>query len=200
MVRWQPGAQQRLQAAALDLYVSRGFEQTTAAEIAQSVGLTERTFFRYFADKREVLFDGQDLLQQAILDGVSGAPADAPPLAKVASALETSAAFFPDERRGYSRLRQKVIEANSPLRERELLKMASLTTAIAAELRARGTPDPAATLAAETGVTVFKVAFEQWIADGEDRPLGDIERQVMREMAAIASGMAPARRSGTRPG
>ena len=189
MVRWQPGARQRLQAAALDLYVSRGFEQTTAAEIAESVGLTERTFFRYFTDKREVLFDGQDLLQQAFLDGLAGAPADAPPLAKIASALETSAAFFPDERRGYSRLRQAVIETHSALRERELLKLASLATAIAAALRAGGTPDPAATLAAKTGVMVFTVAFEQWIADGEDRPLGEMEHQVMREMAAIAAGV-----------
>jgi AcrR family transcriptional regulator len=193
MVRWQPGTRQRLQAAALDLYVSRGFEQTTAAEIAQSVGVTERTFFRYFADKREVLFDGQELLQQAFLDGVAGAPADAPPLAQVAAALDTSAAAFPDERRTYSRLRQTVIEAHSALRERELLKMASLATAIAAALRARGSSDPAATLAAETGVTVFKVAFGQWIADGEDRPLVEIEHQLMRELATMASAAPPRR-------
>ena len=59
MVRWEPGARERLQAAALELFAARGFEQTTAAEIAQSVGLTERTFFRHFSDKREVLFSGQ---------------------------------------------------------------------------------------------------------------------------------------------
>lgn len=191
MVRWQPDARQRLQAAALDLYVRRGFEQTTAAEIAQSVGLTERTFFRYFADKREVLFDGQDPLQQAFLDGVAGAPADVSPMATIASALETSASFFPDERRGYSRRRQTVIEAHSALRERELLKMASLVTAIAAALRARGVSDPVATLVAETGVTVFKVAFGQWIADKETRPLVEIEHRVMEEITAIVSGAPP---------
>lgn len=187
MVRWQPGAKQRLQAAALDLYVSRGFDHTTAMEIARAAGLTERTFFRYFADKREVLFDGQDVLQQAFLDGVAAAPATASPLATIASALEASAGFFPDERREYARLRQSVIEAHPALRERELLKMASLGTAIAAALQARGIPEPAATLTAETAVTVFKVAFGQWIADGEARSLVQIEHQVMREMADVAS-------------
>ena len=56
MVRWEPGSAERLQKAALELFATRGFEQTTATEIAQSVGLTERTFFRHFSDKREVLF------------------------------------------------------------------------------------------------------------------------------------------------
>ncbi len=74
MVRWEPGARERLQAAALDLFAARGFEQTTAADIAASVGLTERTFFRYFADKREVLFDGQELLHGAFVKGVGAAP------------------------------------------------------------------------------------------------------------------------------
>ena len=70
MVRWEPGARERLQAAALELFATRGFEQTTAAEIAQAVGLTERTFFRNFSDKREVLFHGQEQFLQAFLDGV----------------------------------------------------------------------------------------------------------------------------------
>ena len=187
MARWQPGAKQRLQAAALDLYVRRGFEQTTVAEIAESVSLTERTFFRYFADKREVLFDGQDLLQRAFEAGVAAAPAEASPLAVVAEALGASADVFPDERRRHARLRQTVIDAHPPLRERELLKMASLAAAITAALRTRGIPDPAASLAAETGVTVFKVAFGQWIAEGESRSLDAIQHQVISEMASLAS-------------
>lgn len=182
MVRWQPGAKQRLQAAALDLYVSRGFEQTTTADIAESVGLTERTFFRYFTDKREVLFDGQDQLVQAFVDGVATALPDSSPLAKVTAALEVSAAYFADTRRAYARRRQIVIDAHPALRERELLKMGSLAGSIAAALRETGVAEPVATLTAETCVTVFKVAFVQWIAEGEDRPLALIERAVMQDM------------------
>ena len=186
MVRWQPGAKQRLQAAALDLYVDRGFEQTTAAEIAQSVGLTERTFFRYFADKREVLFDGQDQLRQAFLDGVASAPQEAPALDSVAFALRAAARFFPGERRPYARLRQTVIVTNPGLQERELLKLAALADGVAGALRARGVAEPQATLAAETGVTVFGVAFRQWIADDEERSLEEIEVETWDDLRALS--------------
>ncbi len=185
MVRWEPGGRERLRAAALDLYAARGFDQTTAAEIAESVGLTERTFFRYFADKREVLFDGQDLLQEAFVDAVAAAPQGVSALDAVAFALQTASSFFPDERRSFSRLRQAVIVANPGLQERELLKMAGLSDAIAGALCDRGVTEPHATLAAETGVTVFGVAFRQWIAAGEGRSLADLEREVLGQLRAL---------------
>src|ERR1700727_3594814 len=99
MVRWEPGARGRLQAAALELFATRGFEQVTAAEIAQAVGLTERTFFRNFGDKREVLFHGQDRFLQAFVDGVKQAPAEAAPLELIAPPLRAAAGIFPNEPR-----------------------------------------------------------------------------------------------------
>ena len=185
MVRWEPGARARLQQAALDLYAERGFEQTTAADIAESVGLTERTFFRYFTDKREVIFGGQDLFQQAFVDGVAAAPADASALETVAFALDAASSFFPDERRPYSRLRQSIIAANASLQERELLKMAWLSEGIAAALRERGIPEPQATLAAESGVTVFGIAFRQWLSEDETRALAAIEVEVMNDLREL---------------
>ncbi len=189
MARWEPGARERLQAAALELYAARGFEQTTAADIAQAAGLTERSFFRYFADKREVLFDGQALFQQGILDGVAAAPTGASAVDTVASGLRAIASFFPGDRRPYSRLRQRIIGAHPELQERELLKMASLSEGIATVLRARGIPEPQATLAAETGVTAFGVAFRQWIAEGEERSLTDIERDVLGELRSLMTAV-----------
>jgi len=186
MTRWEPGARERLQAAAFELFATRGFEQTTAAEIAQSVGLTERTFFRLFSDKREVLFYGQDLFLQAFLDGVAGAPADASPLEIVASALQAVAAFFPAERRPYARTRQAVIDRNSALQERERHKVAGLANTIAEALHARGVEEPAATLAAASGTTVFGIALAQWIREGEERSLADIEAGVFRELLKVA--------------
>lgn len=189
MVRWQPGAPERLQKAALELFATRGFEQTTATEIAQSVGLTERTFFRHFSDKREVLFHGQDLLVQAFRDGVTAAPDGASPIEIVAYALRSSAAFFPDDRRPHSRLRQSVIDKNPALLEREVHKLAVLATTVAEALRARGVDDLAATLAAESGATVFRSAFTQWIREGETRSLADISADVLRELL-ILTGQA----------
>jgi AcrR family transcriptional regulator len=196
MARWEPGARERLQAAALELFATRGFEQTTAAEIAQSVGLTERTFFRHFSDKREVLFYGQEQFLQAFLDGVQAAPPGASPLEVIAAALHAAGSFFPDERRSYSRMRQAVIDQNPALQEREGHKLAGLAATVASALRARGVGEPAATLAAESGATVFGIAFAQWIRDGETRSLPDIAADVLRELrnltgAAAGSGQVP---------
>jgi len=185
MVRWEPGARERLQAAALELFATRGYEQTTAAEIAQSVGLTERTFFRHFSDKREVLFYGQQQFLQAFTGGVDAAPPDASPLEVIASALHAAASFFPDERRPYSRMRQSVIDLNPALRERELHKLANLAATVAQALRARGIGEPAATLAAQSGATVFGIAFAQWIREGETRSLSDIASDVLRELHTL---------------
>jgi AcrR family transcriptional regulator len=190
MVRWEPGARERLQAAALELFATQGFEQTTAAEIAQSVGLTERTFFRHFSDKREVLFYGQDQFLQAFVGGVDAAPPDASPLEVIASALHTAASLFPDERRPYSRTRQSVIDQNAALQERELHKFAGLVAAVARGLRERGIGEPAATLAAESGATVFGIAFAQWIREGERRSLPDIASDVLQELLNLTGAAA----------
>ena len=187
MVRWQPGARERLQAAALDLFAAHGFEQTTTAEIAQAVGLTERTFFRHFTDKREVLFYGQHEYLQAFLDGVDGAPSDASPLEMIAAALRGAAALFPDARRPFSQLRQAVIEQNPALQERELHKRSVVAATVAEALRGRGVAEPAATLAAESGATVFGVAFAQWISEGEMRSLDVIAAEVLRGLQNLSS-------------
>jgi AcrR family transcriptional regulator len=196
MARWKPDARERLQAAALELFASRGFEQTTAAEIAESVGLTERTFFRHFSDKREVLFYGQEQFLQAFFDGVDAAPADASPLEVIASALHAATSFFPDERRAYARMRQTVIDENPALRERELHKLAGLATRVAEALRARGIGEPAATLAAESGSTVFGIAFAQWIREGETRSLAEISSDVLHELSNLAGAPPRARLAG----
>jgi len=196
-VRWEPEAARRLQEAALELFATRGFEQTTAAEIAQSVGLTERTFFRHFSDKREVLFHGQHLFVQAFLTGVETAPPGASPIETVACALRSAADFFPDERRPSSRTRQSVIDQNPALQERERHKLASLATTLADALRARGVDELAATLAAQTGVTVFGIAFTQWIREGEQRSLAQLAAEVLGELLALtakAAGQAAERR------
>ena len=188
MVRWEPGAPERLQQAALELFADRGFEQTTAAEIAQSVGLTERTFFRHFSDKREVLFSGQHLLAQAFLTGLDAAPPGAPPIEAVAAAVRSGASLFPDERRSHSRLRQSVIDRNPALQERELHKLATLAATLTDALGARGVDELAATLAAHSGVTVFAVAFARWIREGEERSLAAIAEDVLRELLTLTAG------------
>src|SRR5450755_188573 len=129
MTRWEPNARGRLERAALELYGERGFEQTTVAEIAKRAGLTERTFFRHFADKREVLFGGAGTLQELLVNAVADAPDAAAPIDAVAAALDAAAALL-QTRREYALRRQAVIAANTALQERELIKLASLAAAL----------------------------------------------------------------------
>lgn len=180
MGRWEPDARGRLERAALELYLENGYDQTTVAEIAGRAGLTERTFFRHFTDKREVLFRG-DELAEAMAGAIDAAPAGTAPLDAVAAALDSTSDFF-RERRAHARTRQTVINAHPALQERELIKLASLATTMADALRRRGVGDAAASLLAQTGVAVFKVAFERWLVDPADRPLTDLIGESLAEL------------------
>jgi AcrR family transcriptional regulator len=184
MGRWQPDAQGRLQQAALELYGERGFEPTTVADIAERAGLTERTFFRYFADKREVLFLGSGDLLALFAKTVEDAPDSVSPMDAVAAALESASDFF-EERRAHSGRRLAVIAANPSLQERELIKMASLAAAVAEALRSRGVTEPTATLTAEVGIAVFKVGFEIWVDEGNDRGFAQVMQETMGDLRAV---------------
>jgi AcrR family transcriptional regulator len=186
MGRWEPNASGRLREAAMELYVERGFEQTTVAEIAQRAGLTARTFFRYFADKREVLFAGSALLEEQMVSALEGTPDSATPMEAIAAALDAAAVML-GERRDYSRQRQSVIAANAELRERELIKMASLSAALADGLHRRGVADPDARLAAEAGIAVFRVAFERWVGESDDRALLQVIRASLDQLKALTA-------------
>ena len=187
MGRWEPNARGRLEQAAMELYIERGFEQTSVTEIAKRAGLTERTFFRHFADKREVLFQGASSLQDFLVSSIAGAQDSAAPLDAVATALEAAGARL-QERREFSLKRQAVIAAHAGLRERELIKLAALALAMAEALRRRGVTDPAATLAAEAGIAVFKVAFERWINERSQRELPQLIRESLDELRAVTAG------------
>jgi AcrR family transcriptional regulator len=171
----------------MELYLNRGYEQTTVADIAERAGLTERTFFRYFADKREVLFGGAAGLQELLVDALAGAPASDPPIDAVAVALEAIGRFF-EGRREFARRRQAVIVANPELQERELIKLASLSAAMAETLRQRGMEQPGASLLAEAGVAVFRVAFEQWVTGTGAPTLAELMRTSLNELRAVTSG------------
>src|SRR6201986_2912910 len=129
MSRWKPDPQGRLMSAAIELFDEQGYEATTVAEIAERADLTKRTFFRYFADKREVLFSGSDALLRRWLGAVGGPPADATPLAAAAAGFDPVAELFLD-RHAFARLRARIIDANPELQERELIKLQSLAGSI----------------------------------------------------------------------
>jgi AcrR family transcriptional regulator len=187
MGRWVPDAQGRLIQAAMELYSERGYEQTTVAEIAKRAGLTERTFFRYFGDKREVLFYGSELFERAMVEGVERAPADLAPIDTVGVGLASVGHFFSDMR-SHSRRRQAVIDANPELQERERNKLAAIAVGMAAALQRRGVKASAATLAAETGIAAFKIAFAHWLNDPQARDIAYHVRESLEELKSVTAG------------
>ncbi|RIX30169.1 TetR/AcrR family transcriptional regulator [Amnibacterium setariae] len=192
MVRWEPGAKDRLQTAAIALFLERGYEETTVQDIAAEAGLTERTFFRHYADKREVLFNGGDSYRAVFVDAIRAAPAGRTPFELVTAALVAAEDFFSPERRPWSRKRQRVIDANPALQEREARKRATLGDALDAALVERGVPEPEARLTAEVGAAVFTTAFRQWLAEDEQRPLDEIELELLARLRALMPVGAPA--------
>jgi len=190
MGRWEPNARGRLAQAAMTLYVEQGFEQTTVAEIARRAGLTERTFFRHFADKREVLFYGMERLRGLLTRAVAEAPASATAMEVVGAAFEAAAALL-QENPERVRVRDAIVSGHAELRERELIKLAAMASAVADALRDRGVPEPAASLAAETGVAVFKVAFARWISEPDGPDLPELIRESMAELRGVLADRAP---------
>lgn len=187
MARWQPKAQERLETAAFALFAEQGYESTTVAQIAARAGLTERTFFRHYADKKEVLFWGQRLLEEALAAQAAEAAAGTPPIDVVEAAFDTMARMIAG--RGALPIeRQRVIDATPALRERELHKMDSLARALAAALGGRGASPRVARVVAGAGVAAFTAAYEEWIAAEGTVDLEDLTRRAFADLGDAVGG------------
>ena len=174
MPRWRPDAVERLQTAALELFDEQGFERTTVAEIVQRAGLTQRTFFNHFADKREVLFGLSSELQQEIIREIAASEDTLLPLDAVVRAFGVVADKMLEDRRAVVTRRYAVVAVNPELQERELGKNAALTEAIAAVLHARYGDQESAFLAAGAAMLAQQAAFRKWTRPGETRALRDL--------------------------
>ncbi len=164
MSRWEPDAEDRLRQAAVDLYLERGFEKVSVAEISERAGLTRRTFFRYFADKREVLFAGAEQLPIALAAAVREADSDLAPFDAALDALRSvGIAVVERVEHEHSRARRAVIRSSPELQERERTKLAASTSALAEALHERGTTPDTSAFVARIAVAVFETAFARWI-------------------------------------
>lgn len=166
MAQQGSGARARLQQTAVELFQEHGYDRTTAAEIAERAGVTERTFFRHFSDKREVLFDGQAVLVSALTASIAGAPAELRPLDTLFRAFRSVTQLL-DDNRPFSKPRQEVISATPALQERELMKLEALSDALALALRARDVSSLQAALAARAGIAAFADATISWLENEE---------------------------------
>ena len=191
MSRWQAGARERLERAALELFVEQGFAETTVPQITARAGLTTRTFFRHFADKREVLFGGEGNIPETVSDFLAEAPASMSPMDVVAHGLRTVMVPLFEGRLDQLRIRKSVIEADEGLRERDLRKLAGLADVITAGLRRRGTEELTATLAAELAMTAFRVALTRWLGQDGNGELGPLVEDTLLALRSVAANERP---------
>ncbi|WP_433179664.1 TetR/AcrR family transcriptional regulator [Actinoallomurus sp. CA-150999] len=179
-------ARLRLRQAALDLYEQRGFDQVTIAEIAARADVTERTFYRHFADKREVLFEGETALRETLVTGVAGAPRNLAPLPTLLWAYRSAVPLLKGNRR-FSEPLQRVIAATPALRERQQAKTAILTETLTTALQDRGTPEPTAALTARVGMAIFSHVAAIWLL----HPHKDLDRLVSDTFEDLQALTAP---------
>jgi AcrR family transcriptional regulator len=172
--RWRPDARERLKLAALELFAEQGFAATTVPEITARAGLTTRTFFRHFADKREVLFADDAEVPAFAAQLMAEAPASAEPMTLILEGLRTVAETRFEPRKAALRERRALVGSDEGLRERELRKRAALSEAVRAGFLARGLDSARAALLAETCVTLMTVAVAEWLDRDDDRKLYDI--------------------------
>ena len=124
---------------------------------------------------------------QLLLVGVEPAVIKSAREPAIAKALEGAGALL-QQRREMALQRQSVIDTNAMLQERELIKLASLASALADALRKRGVDDPAASLTAEAGIAVFKIAFARWINERDPAVLPEIIRKLFDDLKTVTAG------------
>lgn len=181
MARWEPNTGERLQEAALDLF-ERGYDKTTAAEIAARAGTAKSTFFRLFPDKREVLFAGTGELAEQAVTAIAAVAPGATAFEVIDAALRAIVAVFDPEKRAWYARRQQVIDRNPELRERELLKRQAQAEAITAAIRAGGhdglTPE---VLAALIGLAL-NATYTRWTSAPGDQDPAELAGKVLAEL------------------
>lgn len=188
MPRWDPEAAERLQTAAIELFLERGYEHVTVTQIAERAGLTRRTFSRYFADKRDVLFAGSDRLPPALAAAVLAADPELSPYAALVTALAEVGAELADRVAPLAAQRRAVVAGSPELQERGRTKFADVALALAEALGKRGVDAADARLLASVGVAIFQYGFDRW-ADNPDA--ADLSTRIREAAGQLASAVGP---------
>ena len=185
MVQKAPNARERFESAAMALFQERGYARTTVPEIAARAGLTERTFFRYFTDKPEVLFWRAGELEASIVTAIGRPPAGAPPLDVLLAAFEAVGGFF-DATHAEVSTRHALVAAHPEFKARDMLKKQELTAAVDGALRARGFNEAEARIASEIGMTVWRVALDRWSRSRQDAKFFDHVHHAFEQLRTFA--------------
>ncbi|PZE54839.1 TetR/AcrR family transcriptional regulator [Curtobacterium sp. MCPF17_001] len=189
MARWEPDARGRLLQAAIELFGARGYDTTTAAQIAEHAGLTRTTLFRHFADKREILFQGQEALVVSAMEGVESAPADSQPFDALRAAVAALCTIHTADRRDTGRRLDTILASSPELQERAVFKRSAITNALHGALTARFGDARQAAVLADVGVRAYYDGFASWITSSDEGPLAEVVEHELDEYGSVLSRM-----------
>jgi len=165
-----------LLAAAFELFGQQGYEQTTVAQIAKAVGVTEMTFYRHFGSKDQLLVE--DPYDPLITKAISEQPAGLPPLARAVRGIRTAWRGMPIGDDEPVRERVAIASATPSLLPALRASTAATEAAIAQQLVADGADATAAAIAAAAAMAALMTGLMRW-AVTDDGPLGAaIERSL----------------------
>jgi AcrR family transcriptional regulator len=162
MARWKPNAQNRLVQSALELFTEQGFNETTVEQIAKRADLTTRTFFRHFSDKREVLFMNDEFRPNSENKMHSQTSETVDVMNLINQGLIESAQHYENQRE-MLKVRQKIIDSDKGLLERELRKREELRIGLTCSFALAGVSALQAELAAKVAMGIFTTAMTRWI-------------------------------------
>jgi AcrR family transcriptional regulator len=186
MPRWDPQAEERLRTAAIDLFLELGYENVTVAQIAERAGLTRRTFSRYFADKRDVLFADSDRLPKLLAEALSGTAPMLSPFEALVTALADVGTTIGARVAPHATERRAVIARSIELQERGRTKFAAAARTLETELIRRGTEPTSAALLADVGIAIFRTGFNRWVDDPDG---GGLSFRVVEAGAELADAV-----------
>src|ERR1700757_2546143 len=83
---------------AIRLFAARGFDAVTVDEIATEVGISARTFFRYFGSKEDVVLQFQRRLNERLIDAFEAQPADEGAVTALRNAYISTSTVAPEDR------------------------------------------------------------------------------------------------------
>lgn len=178
--RWKPDARERLRAAAIELFAEQGFAATTVPQIAERAGLTTRTFYRHFVDKRDVLFPELDA-QPDVTALLAQTPPDLSAAEFLAWGLHVMASRF-EEYRDEMRITWALVDSDAGLHERALRKREMQRALVDTALRGRGLEAERARLLAEATVAALYIGLDRWLADDGDIRIDEVAVIALRRL------------------
>ena len=188
MSRWPDDARERLEAAAFELFAQQGYDATTVTQIAERAGLNRATFFRQFADKREVVFGGEDRVSDVLVGGIRLAEPNASLIERLQSAFINADTMLTPDQRIKSAQRVAALASSVEVQERGLLKRSRMSAAFARAFSDEGFDVFDSRLGAEIGMLTFSIAMERWLrADTNKSPFSKVALRALNEIASRAS-------------